>query len=41
MSSIVEKKIIPADYGKMPTGYNFLTRGTMSFEILNYFIQSH
>jgi len=23
----VEKKVLPADYGKMPAGYNFLTRG--------------
>ncbi|EAS07366.4 hypothetical protein TTHERM_00568030 (macronuclear) [Tetrahymena thermophila SB210] len=27
MSSAVEKKDLPADYGKMPAGYNFLTRG--------------
>lgn len=25
----VEKKVLPADYGKMPAGYNFLTRGRM------------
>lgn len=27
MTSAVEKKDLPADYGKMPAGYNFLTRG--------------
>lgn len=27
MSTEVTKKDLPADYGKMPAGYNFLTRG--------------
>lgn len=34
----VEKKVLPADYGKMPAGYNFLTRGRneLRFGMQNY-----